>query len=89
MLIDEIKALKKDGEIILNVDDSDDWIIIDMIAGTYTPFMLNLMLNWIGITICTACWLIAAFGIIVADEEKRQAQHLSVSFSGLAGSVCF
>jgi len=30
MLIDEIKALKKDGEMILNVDDSDDWTIIDM-----------------------------------------------------------
>lgn len=30
MLIDEIKALKKDGENVLNVDDSDDWTIIDM-----------------------------------------------------------
>jgi len=31
MLVDEIKkTLKKDGEIILNVDDSDDWTIVDM-----------------------------------------------------------
>lgn len=31
MLVDEMKkALKKDGEIILNVDDSDDWTIVDM-----------------------------------------------------------
>jgi ribosome silencing factor RsfS/YbeB/iojap len=31
MLVDEIKkTLKKDGESILNVDDSDDWTIVDM-----------------------------------------------------------
>jgi len=31
MLVDEIKkTLKKDGETILNVDDSDDWTIVDM-----------------------------------------------------------
>ena len=30
MLVDEIKTLKKDGESVLNVDDSDDWTIIDM-----------------------------------------------------------
>jgi len=31
MLVDEMKkALKKDGEVILNVDDSDDWTIVDM-----------------------------------------------------------
>ena len=31
MLVDEIKkTLKKDGEEILNVDDSDDWTIVDM-----------------------------------------------------------
>ena len=42
----------------------DHSCIFLLIAGTYTPFMLNLMPNWIGITICTACWIIAAFGII-------------------------
>lgn len=31
MLVDEIKKnLKKEGEKILNVDDSDDWTIVDM-----------------------------------------------------------
>ena len=31
MLVDEMKKnLKKDGEEILNVDDSDDWTIVDM-----------------------------------------------------------
>ena len=31
MLVDEIKkTLKKEGEEILNVDDSDDWTIVDM-----------------------------------------------------------
>lgn len=31
MLVDEMKkTLKKDGENILNVDDSDDWTIVDM-----------------------------------------------------------
>lgn len=31
MLVDEMKkTLKKDGETILNVDDSDDWTIVDM-----------------------------------------------------------
>lgn len=31
MLVDEIKKIvKKDGETILNVDDSDDWTIVDM-----------------------------------------------------------
>jgi len=31
MLVDEMKkTLKKDGESILNVDDSDDWTIVDM-----------------------------------------------------------
>jgi len=53
--------------------------------------MLNLMPNWIGITICTACWLIAAFGIIFQPwlMKKSERSNLSVSFSGLAGSVCF
>lgn len=31
MLVDEMKkTLKKEGENILNVDDSDDWTIVDM-----------------------------------------------------------
>ncbi len=31
MLVDEIKkTLKKEGESVLNVDDSDDWTIVDM-----------------------------------------------------------
>lgn len=31
MLVDEMKkTLKKEGESILNVDDSDDWTIVDM-----------------------------------------------------------
>lgn len=31
MLVDEIKKnLKKEGESVLNVDDSDDWTIVDM-----------------------------------------------------------
>ncbi len=48
-----------------------------LIAGTYTPFMLNLMPNWIGITICTACWLIAAFGIIFQPWLMKKSDKLN------------
>ena len=60
----------------------DHSCIFLLIAGTYTPFMLDLH------GLLAHCRLRHYFPA-VADEEKRQAQHLSVSFSGLAGSVCF
>lgn len=39
--------------------------------------MLNLMPNWIGITICTACWLIAAFGIIFQPWLMKKSDKLN------------
>ena len=48
-----------------------------LIAGTYTPFMLNLMPNWIGITICTACWIIAVFGIIFQPWLMKKSDRLN------------
>ena len=55
----------------------DHSCIFLLIAGTYTPFMLNLMPNWIGITICTACWLIAAFGIIFQPWLMKKSDKLN------------
>ncbi len=34
-----------------------------LIAGTYTPFTLNLLPNWIGISVCAGVWTIALFGV--------------------------
>ena len=55
----------------------DHSCIFLLIAGTYTPFMLNLMPNWIGITICTACWIIAAFGIIFQPWLMKKSDKLN------------
>ena len=55
----------------------DHSCIFLLIAGTYTPFMLNLMPNWIGITICTACWIIAVFGIIFQPWLMKKSDRLN------------
>lgn len=41
----------------------DHSAIFLLIAGSYTPFTLNLLDNWIGYTVCAAVWVIAFIGI--------------------------
>lgn len=42
----------------------DHSAIFLLIAGSYTPFTLNVLNNWIGYTVCAVVWTIAIFGIV-------------------------
>lgn len=48
-----------------------------LIAGTYTPFMLNLMPDWLGITICALNWLVAIFGIAFQPWLIKKSDKLN------------
>ena len=54
--------------------------------------MLNLMPNRIGITICTACWIIAAFGIFFQPWLMKKSAKLNTFlylFQGGLGLFAF
>lgn len=56
---------------------ADHSAIFLLIAGTYTPFMLNLMPDWLGITICALNWLIAIFGIAFQPWLIKKSDKLN------------
>ena len=50
-------------EIVRRVDHA---VIFVMIAGTYTPFLVNRLSDWVGLTVGVFVWLTALFGIVLA-----------------------
>jgi hemolysin III len=60
-------------EIWRRVDHS---MIFAMIAGTYTPFALNVLPNATGSRLCAALWLVAAVGISVTLAFPRRLERL-------------
>lgn len=55
----------------------DHSAIFLLIAGSYTPFMLNLPDNSAGIGVCIAVWAIAAFGIIFQPWLIKKGDKLN------------
>jgi hemolysin III len=50
----------------------DRAMIFVMIAGTYTPFSANVLLNQGGVHLCAFLWLLAAIGIYITLKYPRR-----------------
>lgn len=55
----------------------DHSAIFLLIAGSYTPFTLNVLHNWVGIAICSAVWVIAIFGIVFQPWLIKKSDKLN------------
>lgn len=55
----------------------DHSAIFLLIAGSYTPFMLNVVQNWMGILVCTIVWGIAIFGIVFQSWLLKKGDLLN------------
>jgi hemolysin III len=56
----------------------DHAMIFVMIAGTYTPFALNVLPHRQGMVLCAAAWAIAAAGIALKLLYPRRLERLSL-----------
>jgi hemolysin III len=56
----------------------DHAMIFVMIAGTYTPFALNVLPGRQGILLCAAAWAVAAAGIALKLFYPRRLERLSL-----------
>jgi hemolysin III len=56
----------------------DHAMIFVMIAGTYTPFALNVLPDRQGILLCATAWVIAAVGIALKLLYPRRLERLSL-----------
>ena len=55
----------------------DHSAIFLLIAGSYTPFMLNVVKNWVGILVCGIVWSIAIFGIVFQSWLLKKGDLLN------------
>ena len=62
-------------------------MIFFLIAGTYTPFALNVLDNSWGTSVLLAVWGVAAFGIILKVVVVRAPRWLGVGIYVLIGWV--
>ncbi len=57
----------------------DHSAIFVLIAGSYTPFTLNLLNNWVGYTVCIAVWVIALIGIVFQPWLMKKSDKLNTA----------
>jgi hemolysin III len=63
----------------------DHSAIFLLIAGSYTPFTLNILHDWLGIAVCTLVWVIALFGIIFQPWLLKKSDWLNTALYLLQG----
>ncbi len=67
---------------------ADHAVIFVMIAGTYTPFALNVLAPPGGAALCAAIWLLAAIGITMKLAFPRRFERLSLAlYLGMGWAV--
>ena len=63
-------------------------MIFVMIAGTYTPFALNVLAPPGGVALCAAIWALAAAGIAMKLVFPRRFERLSLAlYLGMGWAV--
>ncbi len=70
--------LTRPGQVKERLRRLDHAMIFVMIAGTYTPFALNVLPGRQGIPLCAAAWAVAAAGIALKLLFPRRLERLSL-----------
>ncbi len=63
----------------------DHSAIFLLIAGSYTPFMLNLLNNATGITICVIVWIVAILGVALQPWLIRMGDKINTALYLMMG----